>query len=104
MELAAKDCPGALRYVMICGYTDGFASAYARDRDRRGGRGRGPATAWSRLGSCRSGNQLAEALGECGAAPAPPRGLRFLARHVGALRDGGAGLTAAPGEQAKRDA
>jgi hypothetical protein len=32
-----------------------------------------------------------------------PAGLRFLARHVGAGRDGGDGLTAVPGAQAKRD-
>src|SRR5215469_10401012 len=85
----------ALRGVpawVACGGTDPFEPVTQLLRSRLG----------ELAGSPPAGGIDAGCHDEAFWARSAPSGLRFLARHVGALRDGG--LTAAPGEQAKRDA
>jgi len=87
----------ALRGVpawVACGGTDPFEPVTQLLRSRLG----------ELAGSPPAGGIEAGCHDEAFWARSAPAGLRFLARHVGGPQRGGAGLTAAPGGQAKRDA
>jgi S-formylglutathione hydrolase FrmB len=87
----------ALRGVpawVACGGTDPFEPVTQLLRSRLG----------ELAGSPPAGGIEAGCHDEAFWARSAPAGLRFLARHVHGPRDGGVGLTAAPGGQPKRDA
>jgi S-formylglutathione hydrolase FrmB len=87
----------ALRGVpawVACGGTDPFEPVTQLLRSRLG----------ELAGSPPAGGIEAGCHDEAFWARSAPAGLRFLAWHVGGPQSGGAGLTAAPGGQAKRDA